>query len=137
MEYVIWFLAGFIFIYVIYYILFIRNARRDSKLNSEVQYLVKLYKLDIKKFSYYKFVRVVGLVSSFDIALVSVIVAFAKGIVWQLLFSVLIVFPVIIISFMILGNYYKKKQEKDNTKELEKEEEYLKKVNKKKKKKNK
>ena len=137
MEYVIWFLVGIIFIYIIYYIFFIRNARRDTKGSVEVEYLIKLYSLDINKFSYYKFVRVIGVVSSIDISLVSIIVAFVKGLVWQLLFSILIVLPVIIISFMLLGNYYKKKQLKDNSKELEKEKKYLEKLEKKKKKKKK
>lgn len=130
MEYFIWFLLGFILIYVIYYVLFISKANRNTKKSVEVEYLIKMYKLDITKFSYHKFVRVVGIVSSIDVSLVSVIVAFAKGIVWQLLFSIIVVLPVIIISFMLLGNYYKKKQLKDNSKELEKEKKYLEKIKK-------
>ena len=137
MEYAIWFLVGFILVYVIYYILFIRKASRKGKKSSEVEYLIKLYKLDINKFSYYRFVRVVGVVSSIDIALISVIVAFTNELIWQLLFSFLIIFPIIIISFMLLGKYYKNKQTKDNTKELEKEKKILEKLEAKRKKKKK
>lgn len=138
MEYVIWFIFSFILIYIIYYFLFIRKARRGEKISAEAQYLTVLYKLDIDKFSYYKFVRVVGLVTSFDIAIVSTIVAKVDGVIWQILFGFVAVVPVIVLSFMLVGKYYQSKQTKDNSKELAKEKKYLdKKDNKKKKKKSK
>ena len=125
MKYILWFIFGLVFVYIIYYVLFIRNARRDTKHASEVEYLIKCYKLDINKFSYRKFVRVVGLVSSIDVSLTAVIVMFTDELVWQILFGLIIVLPVLIISFMLLGKYYKFKESKDNTKELEKEKKYL------------
>ena len=62
-----------------------------------------------------------GIVTSFDIALVSTIVAKVDGIVWQILFGFVAVVPVIVLSFMLLGKYYKYKQTLDNSKELEME----------------
>ena len=63
----------------------------------------------------------VGVVTSFDIALVSTIVAKVEGVVWQILFGFVAVVPVIILTFMLLGKYYKHKQTLDNSQELEKE----------------
>ena len=125
MKYFLWFIFGVVFVYIIYYILFIRKASRDIKPSSEAEYLIKCYKLDINKFSYRKFVRVVGIVSSIDVSLTSVIVMFVNGLVWQILFGLILVLPIIIISFMLLGHYYKNKESKDNSKELAKEKKYL------------
>ena len=61
MEYVIWFIFGFIFVYIIYYFLFIRRSKRKEKMPSEAQFLVNVYKLDIKKFSYRKFLMAIDL----------------------------------------------------------------------------
>ena len=124
-NFIIGLLVSFIFVYIIYYFICIKNARRTTKKSSEVEYLIGIYKLDISKFSYYSFVRVVGLVTCFDIALVAAIVAFVDGIVWQILFGFVGVVPVCVISFLLLGRYYKKKQELDNSEELAIEKAYL------------
>ncbi len=121
MEYISWFLFSFILIYIIYYVFFIRKTKRGVKVPAEAQYLITLYRLDVNLFSYRKFVRMVGVVTSFDIALVSTIVAKVEGVVWQILFGFVAVVPVIILTFMLLGKYYKHKQTLDNSQELEKE----------------
>ena len=121
MEYMSWFLFSFILIYIIYYVFFIRKTKRGVKVPAEAQYLITLYRLDVNLFSYRKFVRMVGVVTSFDIALVSTIVAKVEGVVWQILFGFVAVVPVIILTFMLLGKYYKHKQTLDNSQELEKE----------------
>ena len=125
MEYIGWFIFGFILIFIIYYFVFIRRAQRKEKIPVEAQYLINLYKLDIKKFSYRKFIMVVGIVTSIDISLVASIVAVVDGTVWQILFGFVAVVPVIVVSFMLLGKYYQNKQTKDNSKELDKEKKYL------------
>lgn len=125
MEILSWFTFDFVLIFTLYYILFIRKAKRGVKTPSEVQYLINLYKLDTKKFSYKKFLVFVGLVTSFDTSLVATIVTVVDGIVWQILFGFIIVIPVMVISFTILGKYYKNKETKDNSKELEREKKYL------------
>ena len=132
MEYVIWFMTGFLLIYIIYYLFSIRPSWKKDKPPVEAQYLIMQYKLDIKKFSYRKFLKIVGLVASFDIALVATVVYNVGDVIWQVLFGLVAVIPVIIISFLLLGKYYQQKQLKDNSKELEKEKKYLDKINKKK-----
>ena len=131
MEYISWFIFDFIIIFILYYFLFIRRTIRGIKTPSEAQYLINLYKLDVNKFSYRKFMFNVGIVSSIDTALVATIVTNVDGIIWQFLFGFVAVVPVIVISFMLLGKYYQNKQNKDNSKELEIEKKYLDKLKKK------
>ena len=132
MEILGWFIFDYILILTIYHFLFVRRTVRGEKVPSEATYLIKLYDLDVNLFSYRKFIKIVGLVTSFDVALVATLVAVVDDrMVWQILFSMIGIVPVIIISFVLLGKYYKKKQTKDNTKELEKEKKYLEKLQKK------
>lgn len=135
MEYISWFLFSFILVYILYYFFFIRKARRKGKVPAEAEYLIFVYKLDVNKFSYRKFMQIIGFVTSLDIAIVATIVANVKGIIWQILFGFVAVVPVCVLSFMLLGKYYQNKQTKDNSKELEKEKKYLERKDSKKKKK--
>ena len=137
MEYIGWFIFSFILIYIIYYILFIRKSRRGVKVPSEAQYLISLYKLDINKFSYRKFIILVGLITSLDVAIVATVFINVEGIIWQILFGFVAVIPVVVLSFIFIGKYYQSKQLKDNSKELEKEKKYLEKIEKSKNKKKK
>ena len=129
MEYISWFLLDFIVIFMFYYFIYVRKGRKNKKKPSEVSYLITYYKLDTSLFSYRKFLTVVGLVVSFDIAVVATFVPIIDGIVWQILFGFIIIIPVVVLSFILVGNYYKKKQTLDNSKELEKEKKKDKKIN--------
>ena len=132
MEIIGWFIFDYILIYTIYYFWFIRRTVRGEKVPSEANYLINLYNLDINKFSYHKFIKVVGLVTTFDVALVATLVAVIDSrVIWQILFSLIIIIPIIAITFMVLGKFYQRKQTKDNSKELEKEKVYLEKLKKK------
>ena len=126
MEIIGWFIFDYVLIYLVYYFWFIRKAVRGEKVPSEANYLINLYNLDVNKFSYRKFINIVGLVTSFDVALAATLVAVIDSrVIWQILFGLVIIIPIIAITFMLLGEYYKKKQTKDNSKELEKEKKYL------------
>ena len=129
MEYLSWFLLDFIVIFIFYYFIYVRKGRKNKKKPSEASYLITYYKLDTNLFSYRKFLTVVGLVVSFDIAVVATFVPIIDGIVWQILFGFIIIIPVVVLSFILVGNYYKKKQTLDNSKELEKEKKKDKKIN--------
>ena len=129
-KYVITFILTFILIYLIYFFYYILFCRREGKCPAEATYIIKLYKLDINKFSYRKFIRIISLVTSFDIAFAVTVVSYFDKIIWQILFGLIVIIPVIIISFMLVGKYYAKKQLKDNSKELKKEEKYLSRIDK-------
>lgn len=124
-SFIINFIINFVLIYVLYYFLFIRKSRRNEKVPAEAQFLISSYKLNTKLFSYQKFIRIVGLITSFDISIVTTIISIVDGIVWQILFGFIAVIPVCVISFMLLGKYYKNKETIDNSEELKQEKEYL------------
>ena len=133
MEYIIWFIISFLLIYLIYDFVFIRKSNRGKKIPAEAQYLIYRYHLDINKFSYQKFLKIIGCVTSFDISLVATCIGVIDGVIWQILFGFVIIIPIMILSFTILGKYYQKKQTKDNSKELAQEKKYLEKKEKKRK----
>ena len=135
MKLFLFFLLDFTVVFILYFLVYVAWARREKKAPPEAQFLINLYNLDTKKFNYKKFMFYVSLVSSFDVALVVLLVTNISGLIWQLLFGFIIVVPVAIFSFMMLGKYYSKKQNKDNSRELEIERAYLEKMDNKKKRK--
>ena len=130
MEYLIWFLIYFVAVFLLYYIFVVRRIGidKESKKPSEVSYLINVYKLDIDKFSYRKFLTTIGLMMAFDLSIVATFIPMIKEFIFQILFGFIIIIPVVVITFMIIGNYYKKKEKKDNSKELEKEKKYIEKI---------
>ena len=126
MQYLIYFIVSFILVYIVFYFMSVRRIKKDKKrIPVEVQYLVLSYDLNLSKFSYKKFMRTIALVGSLDVAIVCTVVFNIEGIIWQLLFGLITLVPVIIISFMAVGKYYQKKQLKDNKEELVKEKKLL------------
>ena len=118
MEFLINFIVIFIVIYAFYYIFSVRKARKNEKrVPVEVQYLLIKYQIDLKKIRYKRFVNSVALVGSFDMALVGAIVFFVKGIIFQLLFGVILFIPIILISFHLLGKYYQEKSKNGKVRE--------------------
>ncbi len=113
MEFLFNFILIFVIVYISFYFVSVRKARKNSKrVPVEVQYLLIRYQIDLKKIRYKKFVNSVALIGSFDIALVGAIVLLVKGILFQLLFGFILFVPVILISFHLLGKYYQKKSNK-------------------------
>ena len=85
-----------------------KKARNDPV---EVKYLVFIYGLNIEKVDYNKLLRIVSLVSSFDIAIVvSMVAIFEKfGYVWQMILAIVIIIPLFLITYGLVAKYYKKK----------------------------
>ena len=106
-------------IYYFYYVLFARRGK--NRCPAEATYLIRLYKLDINKFSYRRYLLDVSFVTSVDISITAIVIFLFDKLIWQILFGLITIIPIIAISFTLLGKYYVKKQNKDNSKELEKE----------------
>ena len=115
MKEIILFLMTFVFIFIIYELLIVNRAKKnirkkkDNKEPVEVKYLVFKYKLNLKKIDYNKLLHVVALVSSFDMALIVSIAILFDSYMVQLLIMLLLVVPVILISYHIVYLIYKKK----------------------------
>ena len=82
----------------------------QAKYPSEVELFIYKYKIDIKKINFRAMLKLLALVCSIDIALVVTILSFIKlDLIWLLLIGAILVFPIILISFSLLGRYFKKK----------------------------
>lgn len=107
-----WFIGAFITVYLLYLIFYIiRYKEYDEKKGTiEVVFLIKRYKLDMKKIHYRVFLNIIGLVAAFDIAFVSTFITlFIKNIYLSLIIGGIMLVPVIIITFGFVGKYYVKK----------------------------
>ena len=125
MKYLVVFLVIFILFFVGYYIYYVMFARRGKRCPTEGTYLIRLYKLDINKFSYKKFLLHISLLTSIDLAITATVIYGFEKLIWQILFGLITVIPVVAISFIIVGKYYQYKQTKDNSRELNRENRWI------------
>ena len=118
------FLICFILVLILYEIFIVfpmknyrKNKSKGKKIKKvrndpvEVKYLIFKYGLNIEKVDYNKLLRIVSLVSSFDIAVVVSMVAIIEkfGYVWQMILSIVIIIPLFLITYGLVAKYYKKK----------------------------
>ena len=124
LEEVLLFLICFILVLILYEIFIVfpmknyrKNKSKGKKIKKvrndpvEVKYLIFKYGLNIEKVDYNKLLRIVSLVSSFDIAIVVSMVAIIEkfGYVWQMILSIVIIIPLFLITYGLVAKYYKKK----------------------------
>ena len=122
------FIVTIILAYLVYYIFIIRKYDahgkkivKEKKGNkkavdvtrypAEVELFIYKYKVDIKKINFRAMLKLLGLVCSIDIALIVTILSFIKtdNMIILLLIGFVIMIPIILISYTLLGRYFKKK----------------------------
>ena len=97
-------------VYLFFVILRKKNKKFNSrKLKQEESYLIAKYNLDFKKINYKKYLHVVSLTNSFIFALTLELVQIVKGLFFQILLGFVILIPLILICYAIIGKYYQKK----------------------------
>ena len=112
---IILFIFSFIFVYILYKIFIVRKALRGERGKKkpkepfEVTYLVNKYKLDLKKVNYKKLLRVISLVSSFDIALVVCIILLFNSFILEIIVGFISTLVIILLSYHLVYLGYKKK----------------------------
>ena len=115
MQDIILFIMTFIFILIIYEILVVSSAKKNHKKNKvnkqpmEVKLLMTKYKFDLEKIRYYRLLHVCAIVSSFDMALIVTLAMLFDSYLLQLLMVLVLVIPVILISYHFVYLIYKKK----------------------------
>lgn len=135
----IWFVLTTLVTYVIYYLFIIRkydatgkrivkekknknkgaekakNKKKkeidQAKYPAEVELFIYKYKIDLKKVNFRGMLKLLGFVCSLDIAFIVTVLSLIKTENTMILLGVgtLLVIPVILISFSLLGKYFKKK----------------------------
>lgn len=115
MQEVILFLLTFLIIFVIYEIVVVARAKKnlkkkkDNKQPMEVKYLMYKYKFDLKKINYKRLLHVCAAVSSIDMALIVSVSMIFDSYMFQLITAVVLIVPVILISYHFVYLIYKKK----------------------------
>lgn len=115
MQEFILFIMSFIFIFVVYEIFVVRSAKKNQKKKkknkepAEIKYLVAKYKFDLKKLDYNRLLHICALVSSFDMAIIVSIALLFDTYVLQLLMALVLVVPLVLLSYHIVYLVYKKK----------------------------
>ena len=108
-----WFIGTFLVIYLFYlfsYVIGKKKKYNKNKVPIELSYLIRKYRLDIRKINYKKIMNEIGLISSFDIAFTATFMfVFVKNIYLSIILGMVVIFPLIIITFNILGSIYRKK----------------------------
>lgn len=106
-------IASFSFILIeLYYRIFVirKKMKYDSnKASAEIKFLVNKFKLDMKKVNYYYLMQSIALINALDIALVMFWVSFIDKLNIECLVAVILLVPVILISYTLFGNYLVKK----------------------------
>lgn len=109
----LWFIGTFLVVYLFYLISYVlkKNKKYDpNKVPGELAFLIRKYRLDMKKISYKKIMNQIGLVCAFDIAFTSTFMfTFIKNIYLAIFIGGIMLIPLIIITFGFIGKYYKKK----------------------------
>ena len=105
------FLLSFIFVFLLYQLFIVRRAKRIKKPKEpfEVTYLVSKYKLDLKKVNYNRLLRVISIVSSFDIALVVSIIMLFDNFILEVIVGFISTLVLIFGSYHLVYLGYKKK----------------------------
>lgn len=118
MSYIIFLVCSFLLVYLIYEIFVIRKERALEKMkkSKDVLLLCNLSKLDIKKVNFKKLVRLLALTNAFIISGMGTLVLLFNKIItnfyiWILVSSVLaliVLIPLIIGCYKLIGNMLKK-----------------------------
>ncbi|MEG2992798.1 MAG: hypothetical protein RR847_00745 [Bacilli bacterium] len=106
-------LAGltFVFVYLIYlFLIILRHKKMEKyKTSTEVKYLQNKYKLNLQKINLRLLVQNLALTNSFIIAVTILIIGFVDNLVLKLCVGFVVLFPLIIITYNIIGIVLSKK----------------------------
>lgn len=89
----------------------IKEEKEDIKFPTEVEILMIRYRVDLSKINYKKLLKLVGMMCSIDIGLILGILSYlpVNNIYILILIGGVLMIPIILISYSILGRYLKKK----------------------------
>lgn len=107
------FIVGLIIFVLVYlsYVFFVilrKKKFEKYKKNTYVNYLVRVYKLDIKKINYKTLAHIIALSNAFIIAFTFIIIGFVKNLTLMLFLSVIILMPLQLLVYHIIGKILKR-----------------------------
>ena len=115
MKEIILFVLTFIFVLMIYEIFVVSKTKKkkakgedDGREPIEIAYLIKRYKLNMKKVNYNQLLQIVALVSSFDISVVVTLVNIPMNFILCILLGFVSCIGLILLSYHLVYLFYKK-----------------------------
>ena len=115
MEYLIRWLIVFVVIYLIYFLFVILRKKKvkDFKENTYIKYLIRVYKLDKNKLNSKKMLHLVSLANAFIIATTYIIISSIKNFIIMLLLAFVVLIPMQLLVYHIIGKILKKGEVKN------------------------
>lgn len=112
MGYIILFLASFLVVYLAYLLTVILNKKKLEKFKTSNQALifVKRYKLKLTDKNVKLLATLIALSNAFIIATAITIVELIKNIILKLIVAFLVIIPLILILYSLIGKYMLKKE---------------------------
>ncbi|MBE6144015.1 MAG: hypothetical protein E7169_00350 [Firmicutes bacterium] len=112
MEEVLFSLGIFVLLYLFYLITVICRKQKLDKFmeGAEVTYLKRRYNLSLKKVSKKLLANIIALTNSFVISLTCLSLVLIKNYILKLMVAFIILVPLIIISYHIIGTILKRKE---------------------------
>ena len=104
------FIVSFIVVYLLYYFFIIRQCKKNKKTAPvEVNLILSLYKIDVKKINLLQMIKVVSLVTTLIISIIiTAIGEFFNNTIIELIFGTLISALLAIIFYRLIGKHYEK-----------------------------
>lgn len=114
MYYLFSFILCFIIVYLIYTLLITMRKKGLEKLKTgrQMHYFKTLYNLDENKLDIKKFAGSLALTNSLIISITFTVIIAFKSLLLGLIVGLIIIIPLMYISYKILGQTYKKKEGK-------------------------
>lgn len=103
----------FIIIYLFYLFFVILRKKKLEKFkdNTYVNYLVKIYKLDRNKLNIKSLAHLLALSNAFIVSTTFTIVSFIDNFIIMLLVAVVVLIPLLLIVYHIIGKYLKRREQ--------------------------
>ena len=114
MEFIIIFVVSFLVVYLLYVLTVITNKKNLEKFktSNQVLLLVKKYNLKINDSNVKLVAHLIALANAFIIAFAITIVEFVSNFILKILVAFLVIVPLILILYNLIGKYMLKKESK-------------------------
>lgn len=115
MEYLLTFVFCFVIVYLVYSLIVILRKKGFEKFKTSKQliFFETAYKIDFKKINLKSFAHALALTNAFIIALTCTIIEIFDNLILKLAVGFVILLPLMLLMYKLLGTIYKKKAEKN------------------------
>lgn len=114
MNYVYTFITCFLIIYIVYFLMIVnrRKGLEKFKEGTQAEFFKKVYKLDFRKTSAKKFANALAITNALIMAATITIIEIFESMIIKLIVGFIVIIPLMLLSYKILGESFKKKEGK-------------------------